>query len=908
MSNISLVVKPKYPTRRAVEYTLFDEGQLIDSFEIENEIQAIGLLDTAHVALYVDGVYYPLHNSAEIEEQYSLVKEGETPTVESEDGFGILKLNNFVSIPEEGMESIQRDVVKSGNNLYGILYQVSNYENLGNTDINANGYWVAFDFDMDAATTEGYSEIIIGNDEVEVKSGTNYIFLGNTKEAAELYDIRMNAKLTITEGEESETVDIDDGLKKYFIYSDSEDKASIEVDGKAFDGTIEEAFAAAKSNSTVTINKSCEMNSSIVIDKAINLDLYANITFAKSKAIFEVHNGGSLVIIGHKNGVSLTEAKPYYGSVVVKNDSAEGLATAYVENVELTGWCGAMFKNGNIGPAQITLVNCKINGLDHSSGGTGCGAYIHGQVKNASLIIDGCKIESSGTGVFQAGYSDTIVTNSEFICGETGTEVRAGNFNAYKSKFICTSEDETTMTPSGSGTTTISAGFAVAQHTTKRHIGIVLKECVLIGKSAFIEGNPQGNPKATEDTELTFINNTFKGTIKTNNPEEDCVEFLKDGLFSEKPEAIYVAKEYIAKKAGAKYEVIHESEDDKFFASLCLEKVEDYFYTAKCPVTNFGKANDYLKFSGKERSRMGCSSIQVGAFRGRNFDWYYNHNVVIHFTTPKEDGRHAVLATAGGIGSLTKEVLESGEFIEVFKHINAMALDGINDAGLVINTNMIGYQDIPITESSNPGKEDICNLMVAKYLLDYASTTDEAVDIMKTLNIWPDEVYGAPIELHWMITDASGKTVVAEIINGEVITTESDIMTNYLLGVPLQLHSDGIERYNILAEGKSSVSSAETMLDLMKQVWFTKAYDESTNPYWYSELNGVDQFGDLNINSKEEDYAEKKAAMIAQFTERSRDTGKTWQTVFTTVYDIENKTMMICNQEGTDTYTYSFEN
>ena len=91
--------------------------------------------------------------------------------------------------------------------------------------------------------------------------------------------------------------------------------------------------------------------------------------------------------------------------------------------------------------------------------------------------------------------------------------------------------------------------FAVAQHTTKKNIDVIIDNCTLTGSAAFMEGNPQKNPEATKQTTIAIENGTtLNGKVLTLDPENDCKNFIYDARCAEEPDEKYLAKGYKTEK------------------------------------------------------------------------------------------------------------------------------------------------------------------------------------------------------------------------------------------------------------------------------------------------------------------------------------------------------------------------
>lgn len=212
-----------------------------------------------------------------------------------------------------------------------------------------------------------------------------------------------------------------------------------------------------------------------------------------------------------------------------------------------------------------------------------------------------------------------------------------------------------------------------------------------------------------------------------------------------------------------------------------------------------------------------------------------------------------------------------------------------------------------------------------RLVMDKASSAKEAVKLLDRYNIHSVKYDGEVIELHALIADAED-TFIVEFVNNKmnVIPYEDKkaIMTNFYLTdwngevkakwfdntdeeikeTGLTNHAEGLERYLILQNGLDNVSSIDSAMDLMKQVKFTKAYDKSMNPFWYSELVGA---RGLTIYNTKEEYEPVVDIFIRMFEERTRENTSTWQTVHCSCYDIINKEFKVVAQEGSTVHEYS---
>lgn len=200
---IKVAVKAKHPTRRAIDKVLYTYDNLLDIVEIEAPRQVLSLLDTAHVALYVEEKFYPVDEN-NYAEQFELALNDETPTVEEDDKFGTIKLTSFVKPLEEtdDLKKFQANVDAYNNVIRGTSFFVEDYEKLGNDKITKNGYWLAIGFDTAAAEAAGYSDLKFFVTQEEV-ADENYLFLG--KDAIQAYGALVSIVGKFTpEAEEAE--------------------------------------------------------------------------------------------------------------------------------------------------------------------------------------------------------------------------------------------------------------------------------------------------------------------------------------------------------------------------------------------------------------------------------------------------------------------------------------------------------------------------------------------------------------------------------------------------------------------------------------------------------------------------------------------------------------------------------
>lgn len=121
------------------------------------------------------------------------------------------------------------------------------------------------------------------------------------------------------------------------------------------------------------------------------------------------------------------------------------------------------------------------------------------------------------TALQMAGSCVVTIEDGAQITGGTAIEVRAGKLTVNGGTITGTG-DSTTSDPNGNGTSTKGAGIAVAQHTTKQPIDVVVNGGTITGHTGFYVANPQKNAEVSE------VNATINGgDFVTTAPDGNAV-------------------------------------------------------------------------------------------------------------------------------------------------------------------------------------------------------------------------------------------------------------------------------------------------------------------------------------------------------------------------------------------------
>ena len=367
-----------------------------------------------------------------------------------------------------------------------------------------------------------------------------------------------------------------------------------------------------------------------------------------------------------------------------------------------------------------------------------------------------------------------------------------------------------------------------------------------------------------------------------------------------------------------------------------FSRVEPWLYEAdyKNAQVDEAFAREYINEHGGKLSVDGaCTAVYNNGYFLKNYDWYFSNSEAI--VVKILGGFYNVLGTACGIKLLDKDYCEQlladkTEWNDILRVLPFYVNEGFNDVGLFVGLNIVpahetleGAEMIPTT-GTGVGDKTAAG-MIPSLILQNCGSAAEARTYINALNIYCPE----DRELHLMIGDSSGALWLLEFINNVATWTnmaaanKAPYMTNYYqtyanYGADKKLidhnhignHPNGVHRGDIVADNLSSIASVDSALDfLQNDVKYTNTYIDSWN--WIDEFCGNDSvFGDLTIqmaDSTPTAFTPIISWAQNEYATRDRDSGTTWQTVFSAVDDINAKKKYVVVQEQGIAYQHMFE-
>ncbi len=243
----------------------------------------------------------------------------------------------------------------------------------------------------------------------------------------------------------------------------------------------------------------------------------------------------------------------------------------------------------------------------------------------------------------------------------------------------------------------------------------------------------------------------FGGIITAAN----SIEKLEDGLYAMEYCGDYGFADFLA-QGGA----VSDSEVARFLTSFL--------------------SRGFYKMEGNVRTgEFGCSTIctqdeQGTVFFGRNYDWAECRSMIVH-TRPK-DGYESVSTCCLDFLDFGGDYVPDGSMMARIQTLAAIyvPLDGMNEKGLVVADLMAGDKE---ETHQNTDKPDLTTTTAIRLLLDRAADVDEAIALLEQYDM--NSSIGSAH--HLSIADASGKSVVVEYVNGEMLVTQTKVVTNHYL-------------------------------------------------------------------------------------------------------------------------------
>lgn len=272
--------------------------------------------------------------------------------------------------------------------------------------------------------------------------------------------------------------------------------------------------ALAGTETTITLTGDITLTAPIEIERDVTLDLNGHVItpatgFAGGDYMIGVHRQAHLTI--KDSGTNGKIANNGMELVVVK--------------MTVSGENDATY------PAKFTLESGTLENTCTAEDGfatiSGNG-YRH----NTEIVINGGTVKATGKHAIYQPQDGKITVNGGTIEGITGIEIRSGELTVNGGTIIGTG---TTVksTANGSGTTTVGAGIAIAQHGTEKDINVVIEGGTIQGYAALYQSNPEGN-QTSDNVNIEVNGGEFEAISGGTEAvySEEKTDFITGGTFS----------------------------------------------------------------------------------------------------------------------------------------------------------------------------------------------------------------------------------------------------------------------------------------------------------------------------------------------------------------------------------------
>lgn len=262
---------------------------------------------------------------------------------------------------------------------------------------------------------------------------------------------------------------------------------------------------------------------------------------------------------------------------------------------------------------------------------------------------------------------------------------------------------------------------------------------------------------------------------------------------------------------------------------------------------------------------FGCSTLSVkgtdGYLFGRNFDWQECQAMIV---MSESSNSYASIST------VNMDFISTGTSIDLNKiptQIRAAIslyapLDGMNEKGLCVSVNMI--QDSSTIEQ-NTSQPDLTTTTAVRLLLNQAASVDEAIALLEQYDLHAS----MNMMIHFALSDTTGKSVVVEYIDNEMVITDTAVVTNFYLteGEKFGIGTNqSHERYQILRDAiqNSSIQSMDDVKNALdsaskdnfgefESTEWSIIFNQSSGEVRYYHRENYQQGYVFHINQNEED-------------------------------------------------------
>lgn len=388
------------------------------------------------------------------------------------------------------------------------------------------------------------------------------------------------------------------------------------------------------------------------------------------------------------------------------------------------------------------------------------------------------------------------------------------------------------------------------------------------------------------------------------------------------------------------------------------EKIQDFLYEIDYGNIDYEYAKNFFDKQMIEVYDGMCSSLRNGNFYGRNLDWTFDNNVDFIVHTPKSKCRHSVLGVAGNapnivLGQVDKDSIDYNGY-DMFKVLPFFLLDGINECGVFINSNVAPIEesnklfDKNEIKASVEEKERLCSKMIPRFVLDNFSCASKAIEYIRdyVTVYFPNSTLKSNFQIHFLIGDRHN-TFALEFVNGKTVSRKINKLTNFNVSY-VNFNSDGkvntpsdikgnkvnyptlknniakygagLERWNLMVDNYHTTNTKNGMRNLLDLLMYSNTYKFTImDKPWHSECSherndlwlkdGMPDSNDpkyfVTVDTEPKYFNEIEKIFTEVFNNKERGITSVWITTHSCIYDLSEKKLYVKVQEENKEYIFT---
>ncbi|MEV4898820.1 linear amide C-N hydrolase, partial [Nonomuraea sp. NPDC055795] len=227
-----------------------------------------------------------------------------------------------------------------------------------------------------------------------------------------------------------------------------------------------------------------------------------------------------------------------------------------------------------------------------------------------------------------------------------------------------------------------------------------------------------------------------------------------------------------APSSAARPGILRQTEDEIARTAAGLRRLDDMplyemtyhgGYDAEAPLTEAELA--------RNGDGWACSLFHRPGLFGRNFDWDPNPAMVVHADPPDGYASLSLVDVSYLFPPAARPDLKAAQDRRRLAHAVLMPFDGMNEKGLAVGLAQAPHAELP---ARTPGRTVVSGTRIIRLMLDRAATVPEAIELMRRYDL---DFSGGP-QLHYLIADRAGKSVVVEFAEGRMNVIDERYLTN----------------------------------------------------------------------------------------------------------------------------------